>query len=337
MAQSPEVAVAMDWGGTWARASVVDRNGVVLWSDRARNVRGADRERLIRDAESLLRQAIERCRGQQIAGVGIAVAGPVDADTGTLYDPPNLPVLDGVSLKQVWEPKLGYPVFVGNDANLAALGEFNFGSGQDARLKGKPCTTLVYVTVSTGVGGGVVERGQLLLGAHGMAAEVGHMTIDYRDDAPECQCGNSGCLESLASGTAIARIARDRVAKSGTPSSLSVQDVQSITAETVFEAAAQGDQLAQSVLDGAVKALSVGLTNLLHLFNPDLMVLGGGVTTGLTRSGLLSRINSAMLERAMSQRHRDFVLVPSKLGDLAGMVGAASLVWKETGQLQDPD
>jgi glucokinase len=90
------------------------------------------------------------------------------------------------------------------------------------------------------------------------------------------------------------------------------------------------------VLDGAVKALSVGLTNLLHLFNPDLMVLGGGVTAGLTKSGLLSRINSAMLERAMSQRHRDFLLVPSKLGDSAGMVGAASLVWKETGRLQDP-
>jgi glucokinase len=90
------------------------------------------------------------------------------------------------------------------------------------------------------------------------------------------------------------------------------------------------------VLDGAVKALSVGLTNLLHLFNPDLMVLGGGVTAGLTKSGLLSRINSAMLERAMSQRHRDFLLLPSKLGDSVGMVGAASLVWKETGLLQDP-
>lgn len=336
MARSPELAVAMDWGGTWVRASVVDRDGVVLWSDRVQNPPGADQERLMADAERLLRQAIERCRGQRIAGVGIAVAGPVDADTGTLYDPPNLPMLDGISLKQVWEPKLGYPVFVGNDANLAALGEFNFGAGQDARREGQPPTTLVYVTVSTGVGGGVVERGQLLLGAHGLAAEVGHMTIDYRDDAPQCQCGNSGCLESLASGTAIARIARDRVAESGAQSSLSAQDVQSITAETVFEAAAQGDQLARSVLDGAVKALSVGLTNLLHLFNPDLMVLGGGVTAGLTKSGLLSRINSAMLERAMSQRHRDFLLVPSKLGDSAGMVGAASLVWKETGRLQNP-
>jgi glucokinase len=336
MAQTPELAVAMDWGGTWARASVADRNGVLLWSDRVRNAPGASKDQLIEDAERLLHQAIERCQDRPIAGVGVAVAGPVDADSGTLYQPPNLPLLDGVSLKQEWEPRLGYPVLVGNDANLAALGELNFGAGRDARHDGQLPTTLVYVTVSTGVGGGVVDRGRLLLGAHGLAGEVGHMTIDYTDHAPLCLCGNTGCLETLTSGTAIARIARERVAKAGMDSVLGSRDAQSITAEAVFEAADQGDRLAQSVLDGVVKALSVGLTNLLHLFNPDLVVLGGGVTEGLTRPGLLGRINLAMLERAMSQRHRDFLLVPSKLGDSAGMVGAASLVWEEAWLLQDP-
>jgi glucokinase len=157
------------------------------------------------------------------------------------------------------------------------------------------------------------------------------MTIDISDNAPQCQCGNTGCLEALASGTAIAKVARERLAEPGAQSSLAAHNRKNVTAELVFEAAANGDRLAQRIIDEVVWALSVGLTNLVHLYNPDLMVLGGGVTEGLTRSGLLSRINAAILDRAMSERHKDFRLVPSALGDSAGMVGAATLVWKEMG------
>ena len=331
MAQSPELAVVMDWGGTWARASVADRSGNLLWSSRVPNVGGGSKEQLLADAEGVLQQAIDWCQGRPIAGIGIAAAGPIDAETGVFYAPPNLGVLDGVSLKEEWEAKLGYPVFIGNDANLAALGEFHYGAGRQAGNQGRHSRTLLYLTISTGVGGGVVDRGQMLLGAHGMAAEVGHMTIDSSDTAPRCQCGNTGCLEALASGTSIARIARARLKDAETRSALAAPGVESITAESVFQAAAEGDALAQEVLDGAVWALSVGLTNLVHLFNPDLIVLGGGVTVGLSKSGLLDRITSVIMERAMSERHRDFSLVPSQLGDSVGMVGAASLVWMELG------
>ena len=116
--------------------------------------------------------------------------------------------MNGVSLKDLWEPKLELPVHVGNDANLAALGEFVYGAGLEARHSRQDTNSLVYVTVSTGVGGGVIDRGRMLLGTHGLAAEVGHMVIDRRPDAPLCQCGNTGCLEALASGTSIARVAR---------------------------------------------------------------------------------------------------------------------------------
>jgi glucokinase len=334
MASSPQLAVAMDWGGTWVRAAVADRRGELLWSDRRRNGKGG-REQLVAVAEDLLRQALDWCAGRPVAGIGVAIAGPVDADSGTLYQPPNLPELDGFSVKEQWQARLGYPVLVGNDANLAALGEFHYGAGREARQSGAPVRSLVYVTVSTGVGGGVVERGQMLLGAHGMAAEVGHMTLDFSETAPRCQCGNTGCLEALASGTAIAREARERLGRPGVQSSLAARDASSVTAEIVVEAAVAGDRLAQQVLNEAVLALSVGLTNLLHLFNPDLIVLGGGVTGGLTQAGMLERINGEMRERAMSARHRDFRLCPSKLGDSVGMVGAACLVWKETG-LWDP-
>ena len=328
MSRSPELAVAMDWGGTWTRASVIDRQGQVVWSSRAANPPNAGREELLANAQKLLSEALNRGSDRGIAGIGVAVAGPVDAETGTLHEPPNLPALNGVSLKSMWESPWGLPVFVGNDANLAALGEYHFGAGLEARRLGNPPRTLVYVTISTGIGGGVIERGQMFLGAHGLAAEIGHMVIDGRPQAPHCQCGNYGCLEALASGTAIAEMARQRLAGGGSPDSiLASRDPGQLTSEDVFEAASQGDGLAKEILDDVVSALATGLTNILHLFNPDLVVLGGGVTLGLVQLGLLSRINQLMLEKAMSRRHQDFRLAASELGDGVGMIGAASLVW----------
>ena len=329
MTDTTQVAVAMDWGGTWTRAAVVDRTGNFLWQSRVANPNDRSQAQMLESADGLVQEAIAWCAGRSIAGVGLAIAGPVDPETGTLYDPPNLRTLDGVSFKSRWEPLVGCPVWVGNDANLAALGEFRYGAGRDASEQGTPPRTLLYVTVSTGIGGGVVDRGHVFLGAAGMAAEVGHMTIDQGPEAPQCQCGNRGCFEALASGTAIARIARSKLTRPGPVLSiLATENAQSITSESVFRAAAQGDKLATDILEEVVQALSVGLTNLLHLFNPDLVVLGGGVTAGLTEVGLLPKIQSLMLDRAMSKPHKEFRLVASHLGDGVGMAGAAAMVWE---------
>lgn len=324
------VAIAMDWGGTWTRAALIDRNGEVLWTSRVANPKEAGRAALLENADGLLRDAITSSGERPIAGIGVAVAGPVDAETGTLFDPPNLPELDGVSLKERWEPMTGQTVWVGNDANLAALGEYHFGAGLESRLRGSPPSTLVYMTISTGVGGGVVDRGQMYLGAKGVAAEIGHMAIDMSPMAPKCQCGAAGCLESLASGTAIASIARSAV-PGNQDSSLATGERDFITSELVFQAAAQGDGLAISILEDVVQALGVGLTNTLHLYNPDLVVLGGGVTVGLGQLDFLPRIDRIMRDRAMSQRHKEFRLVASSLGDGVGMVGAAAVVWGAVG------
>ena len=323
------VVAAMDWGGTWVRGSVANQNGELLWESRRPNVPGGSREQLLADAESVLQQAIDSSQGRAIAGIGVAAAGPIDVETGTFHAPPNLPQMDGVSLKSLWEPKFGHPVFVGNDANLAALGEYSFGAGQDARRHGRPVRTLIYVTVSTGVGGGVVDHGRMLLGAEGMAAEVGHMVIERGAGAPQCKCGNYGCLEALASGPSIARMARERVAESVGSSALSATAADAIEARAVFAAAAQGDVLAGRVVDEVVWSLSLGLTNLLHLFNPDIIVLGGGVTNGLRQNGLLPVIKGRMQEQVMSPRHRNFSLVATNLGYTGGMVGAASLAWQQ--------
>jgi glucokinase len=280
----------------------------------------------------LLHRAIIWSGNRPVAGIGIALAGPVDSETGILYGSPHLSELNGVSLKALWEPALGHPVWVGNDANLAALGEFHYGAGRAALCRGEPARALVYLTVSTGIGGGVVSRGEVFLGAHGLAAEIGHMVTDMSVGAPRCDCGNLGCLEALASGTAIAQIARRRVAgEASIIPSLAMREDGEITSETVFKGAAQGDALAQDILKDVVEALSVGLTNVLHLYDPDLIVLGGGVTMGLNDLGLIPRIHSLILRRVMSQRHKDFRLVVSQLEDAAGLVGAATLVWREVG------
>ena len=247
MGETPGLAVVMDWGGTWARAAVAGRAGNLLWSTRQPNSPGATKDQLLSGAETVLQQAIDWCGETPIAGIGIAAAGPIDIETGTFHEPPNLGALDGVSLKQLWEPKWGHQVFIGNDATLAALGEYHYGAGVHARREGRPARTLVYVTVSTGIGGGVIDRGHMLTGAEGMAAEVGHMTVDPSGGAPQCQCGNYGCLEALASGTAVAKMAGARLSQPGVNSTLSSLEPGQVTGERVFNAASQGDPLALDV------------------------------------------------------------------------------------------
>ena len=333
MSASPQAVVAMDWGGTWIRVAVVGRDGEFLWQDRVPVPRDGTQEQLLEAAGGALRRGMAQGGPPGLAGLGVAVAGPVDAATGTLFDPPNLPALDGVSLKSLWETEFGVPVWVGNDANLAAVGEFFNGAGKEVREeRGVPPSTLVYMTISTGVGGGVVDRGRMFLGTNGLAAEVGHMAIDRSPQAPSCQCGSRGCLESLASGTAIARFARERIAAgtpgSSRPSSLASIGSGEITSEAVFEAAEGGDPLAVEIIEGVVQSLGVGLTNILHLYNPDLVVLGGGVSGGLVRLGLVPKIRAIMDSRAMSEKHKEFRLVVSRLGDSVGIIGAAALAWE---------
>ncbi len=340
--------LAVDWGGTWCRVALIDRQGEVLWQARRPNPphRGAS-ERSATDeylalAATLLAEALT-LEGIRADGIGIAVAGPVDPESGILYQPPNLMALDGVSLKRVWQERYALPVVVGNDANLAAMGEYHFGAGRDATQGGRPPKSLFYVTISTGIGGGVIENGRLALGANGLTAEVGHTTVDTSATAPRCQCGKLGCLEAVSSGTAIANYARAALTPPYVPpsgvemeggaspaeSALAAVVPSDITARSVVAAAVQGDAFALSVMSRAVAGLAVGLANAVHLFNPDLIVLGGGVSEGLTQLNLLPRIKQGIHDRLMSELHKSFDLVPSVLGDNSGLLGAAAAAWKQ--------
>jgi glucokinase len=328
---TPQVVVAMDWGGTWTRTAVIDRQGEILWQAREPNPQNGTKEEYLSNAEKLLSNAIQQAGGP-VAGIGAAVAGPVEPTTGTFFQPPNLMVLDGISFKALWEEAFQVPVWVGNDANLAALGEHYFGAGKESADKGRPVKTLFYVTVSTGVGGGVVDKGSVFLGANGLTAEIGHTLVDTTVDALQCQCGARGCLEAMASGTGIERIAKQKLASGGFPdSALAALGAGLVDSEAVFDAAEKKDSLALSILEGAVSALAVGLTNVVHLFNPDMIVLGGGVTDGLVKLDLLPEIDRQIHDRAMSELHKEFQLTSARLGDSVGLAGAAALVWDQLG------
>ena len=322
--------LTVDWGGTWCRAALVDRNGEILWGERRTNPRGGDTAQYLALADALLSDALA-VDGIRADGIGVAVAGPVDPDSGILYQPPNLMALDGVSLKQVWGERFGLPVALGNDANLAAVGEYHYGAGRDAVRSGHPLKSLFYVTISTGIGGGAVEGGTLLLGANGLTAEVGHTTVDTSANAPLCQCGKRGCLEAISSGTAISKFALSSLANgSYSGSSLTSISPEQLTARAVVEAAKGGDALAISAMDRCVAGLGIGLANAVHLFNPDLIILGGGVSAGLRDLDLFPRIREAIDARLMSELHKSYGIVPSALGDNSGILGAAAAAWAQS-------
>ncbi len=319
--------LAVDWGGTWCRVGLVDRQGATIWQARRPNPPGGDAAQYLALADTLLAEGLA-LPGVQVPGIGIAVAGPVDPESGILYQPPNLGALDGISLKAAWREKYGLPVVIGNDANLAVMGEYHYGAGRDAAQAGNPRKSLFYVTVSTGIGGGAVENGRLVLGANGLTAEVGHTTVDTAADATLCQCGKRGCLEALSSGTAIANYARAALNEGRyQDSALAAVPSGELSARAVVAAAVQGDAFARSVMQRAVDGLSIGLANAVHLFNPDLIILGGGVSEGLTQLDLLPRIRQQIHDRLMSELHKAFDIVPSVLGDNSGLLGAAAAAW----------
>ena len=251
-----------------------------------------------------------------LAAVGVSFGGPVDAARGLVLLSHHVAGWEKVPLREWLEERLGVPAAVDNDANVAALGEHRFGAGQG-------CDSLLYVTVSTGVGGGWILNGRPCRGADGMAGEIGHMIID--PDGPACTCGKRGCLEALAAGPAIARRARERLTEDPqagqTLRALVGGEVQALTARHVSQAAEAGDELSRQVLDEAARALGRGIGSAISLMNPQRVVVGGGVAKSGQRYFGAVRATA----RATAPPEMTVEIVPSALGDDAPLWGAVAL------------
>jgi glucokinase len=261
-----------------------------------------------------------------VAGVGIIAPGPLDPFAGVVFSTPNIPGWENLPLRDLMQARLGRPVFLGNDANLAALGEWKFGAGRGH-------DDVLYLTISTGIGGGVVSGGRLLLGARGLAAEVGHVLAV--PDGPVCGCGQRGHLEAIASGTAIGRAARRRLgAGEGKDSKLRERvsgDLELVTGAVVGEAAQAGDEFACALIAEAGTFIGRTLASLLHLYNPSIVICGGGVS--LLGDVLLQPMRAAVRRYAMSEVYwRDLPIVTAALGDDAGLVGAGALAMDSVGE-----
>ncbi|MDA1257462.1 MAG: ROK family protein [Chloroflexi bacterium] len=315
---SAKYVLAGDIGGTHMRAAMANREGTLL----ERAVCATEPEKGLPDAEGRLAALLEDVASsvprEDIGGVVLSSAGPIVPDTGIYEYPPNLPGWHGLTMKPGLAASLNLPVAIGHDATLGALAESRYGVGKGARH-------LVYVTVSTGVGGGIIANGQMVTGGHGHAGEIGHLLV--RPGGQSCNVGCDGCLEGIASGTGIARSAQAQMDAGRSTAMLGKAggDVRAVTAQTVFEAAAEGDELAIEIVDGVIDAVAVGFANILNTLDPEYLVVGGGVTTSLQPywDDLAARIE----DKALPHFAGHVPLHVSPLGDDVSLVGAAALAF----------
>lgn len=326
---APRTVLALDIGGTKLAAGVVDADGIV----RSRLAEPSHREQgpaaMIARHLALGRRAVEAAGlpFDAIDAVGIACGGPLDPFAGVVLAPLHLPGWIDVPLVGVVERELGVVAAVDNDATAGAMAEWRFGAGRARGVR-----NLVYLTISTGIGGGVIADGRVIRGANGNAAELGHLTIDWRGDP--CPCGRRGCLETYASGTNIARRAREALLRDDAPSTLRSLEAAAVTARDVAEAAAVRDVLGSRVWDETTGMLASAVANILDAFNPELVVLGGGVT----RAGaqLLDPVRAGGLAQAMGPARAAADVVLSGLGEELGVVAAASVAFDRFGWPDSP-
>ena len=313
--------VGVDVGGTNIVVGTVAQDGselVGVVSEPTRSEEGADAvvERII----SLSRASIAEAKGKEIAGVGIGSPGPLDTKTGVVLLTPNLGWVN-MPLRDRVAAGLGLPATLDNDANCAIFGEWWRGAARGAEF-------VVGLTVGTGIGGGIVLNGDIYHGASDIAGEIGHMTIDSTGRL--CKCGNYGCLEAYASGPAIAARAVEGI-EAGAESALPTYvagDLSLITAQVVYEAAHDGDAYALEVVRDTAKFLGAGVAIIINTFNPQVVVICGGVT--LAGDKLFVPLRSEVKRRAFKPAVDVCRILPGELPGTAGVWGAAAVFIKRT-------
>jgi glucokinase len=310
---SGSLVFAVDLGGTHLRVALVDDTGSILTQTKQETPKGDTGECVVAALVDAARNW--ESHKQAVVAASIMVPGAVDSDNAVVLQSPNLPSLVNYALKAELEKRLGWPVFLENDANAAAVGEMWVGAARG-------CRDVVSVTLGTGVGGGVILDGKLWRGSHGSGGEIGHTTVDPFSGL-KCKCGNTGCLELFASATAIVRMTRESL--SSFPESRLKCD--GLTAERVFEAGRAGDELALAVFKRFGMYLGIGLSNLINLIDPQIIVIAGGAVNGWDL--FAEEMYRQVEERAFRTISQQVKIARAECGDNAGLLGAARLAFDE--------
>lgn len=303
----------VDIGGTKVAVALVDEDGRIVIEDKIATEVEKGPDPAVGKIVELIRQ-MKKKSDCTIEGIGIGSPGPLDTKNGVIQSPSNLHSWHGYPIVEKIEAPLGIHTVLGNDADLAALAEYRFG------LKSHH-ENVVYVTVSTGVGGGIISGGRLHTGSSSSAAEFGHMIVEK--DGPLCGCGRHGCLETFSSGTGIANRMKEKVLKTPDhplyPSAASGQ----LGAQDVFEAYEQGDLLAREVITKAEDFLAISLANMVNVINPSVLVIGGGVALGQPR--YFEAVKRKIPQYAIVENSETVDIVKAKFLAKAGVIGAAAL------------
>jgi glucokinase len=313
---SAGTAIAIDLGGTQLRVALVEGNRLLdraaLPTDTAAGPAG-----IFGQIDQLIDELINKMTGQKrsdITGIGMSCAGPINTDTGTVTDIPTLPGWNGFPLAEELSRCTDLAVRVENDGIAAALGEWHHGAGRGTR-------NMVYLTVSTGIGGGAVVDGRLLRGHKGIAGHIGHMKM--AQDGPVCHCGVVGCFEALASGTALKQRAMISARAATSPYLAASAQRGAVDARDVFDGARAGDAHCLHLVAEEAMYLGQGITSAIHMFSPERVVLGGGLSHGFD---LLAPGIHDVIRRDAMMPFRTVPVVAAALGDDSGLMGAASLI-----------
>jgi Transcriptional regulator/sugar kinase len=304
--------IAVDLGGTKIACALTNLEGNIINEKTIPTNAQEGQEELLKRIFFIIKEVIEESGKDvdEIKAIGVGSPGPLDSNKGVILDPPNLPFKNIEIVKHI-EDKFKIKTYLENDANAATIGEYLFGSGKGTK-------NMVYITVSTGIGAGAIIGEKIYGGTTCNALELGHTTI--LPNGPRCNCGNFGCLEVLASGTAIAREANKALVK-GIESSLN--NYKKVTSHEVFKEASLGDKLALEIIDKALGYLGIGVANAITTFDPEKVVIGGGVA--MAGDVLFDKVKQVVKERCFKVLNESCKIVPAALKTKSGIVGAAAV------------
>lgn len=306
--------VGVDLGGTKIYTALVDLEGNIIKEKTVPTEANEGEQAVVNRIINTIRYVTEGTDKDLIKSIGIGSPGPLDVKNGIILQSANLP-FKNFEIVKVVKAEFDLPTYLDNDGNVATLGEFMFGAG-------KGTENMVFITASTGIGAGAVLNGRLFRGSTGNALEVGHMTVSI--EGPRCGCGNVGCAESFGSGTAIGKRAKEAVASNV---KTSLKNYENVTAKEVFIEAAKGDRVASDILNLSLTYLGVTVANTITSFDPEKVVIGGGVVNG--GDIVLETIKKVVSERCMETFVNNCSIEKAVLGGKAGVLGAAALAITE--------
>ena len=308
--------IGIDVGGTNVKIALVDDKGSILYSNSVPTRAEMGYEYTVNNIKQAIRDLMSETKVTSIEGIGFDFPGQIDYKNGIVRLAPNIPGWVNIPIAKIIEDEFKIPTRIDNDVHCAALGELNFGAG-------KGCENFICMTVGTGIGSGIVINGKLVRGASNAAGELGHRKLQMHE-GPLCGCGDHGCLEAFASGPSIVAMAEEYILGGKSTKFRELASGGEITPFIVAEAAKQGDPVARRIFARIGEYIGFGLSSVVNLLNPEKIIIGGGVADA--GDILLDPIKETIKKRAMVVAGSAVEIVPAKLGNTAGVIGASLLI-----------